>query len=456
MLSTPGIGSGLDVDTIITQLIEVEQLPLLRLETRKAENDVRISGYGQISNTLAALQSSVQTLADTDTFNQFTAVSSNESVFTATAGAGASVSSNTINVINLAAANRLNSGLFAAEDTVVGTGTLNLSSGTNSFSIAIDGTNNTVAQIRDAINAADDNVGITASLLNVDGGTRLILSADSTGLANQLEVTINGDGDGNDTDNAGLSQLLFQQAGPSNMTELQAADDANFEIDGFSVSSASNEVAGVISGVTLTLTGSGSAALNVNRDSSAISGVLSDLVTNYNDFINNLNSLQSTTLSGDNFLLNLERQAREEFSTQVTGLSSGISTVFELGLSFDKEGVLSLDTTQLDATLASDREAVEAVFTQQGSGFANVMDSLLDRYLGSGGLIAGRTDSINENNTFLDDQIIELNERILNTEERLLAQFTALDTLISQLTATSAFLDQQLNSLLSVNQNNNT
>ena len=448
MISTPGLGSGLDVNSIVTQLIELESQPIIRLESRKGLNDVKISGYGQISSVLSELQSSLSTLKSESLLVQYRAKSSNTDVFTATASSDAAVNNYSIEVVDPADSHRLNSGLFTSESEVVGEGTLTLSSGDNTVALTIDSSNNTLAGIRDAINSVNSTLQISASVINVDAGSRLILSADNPGVANAIEITVTGDSVGDDTDNLGLSRLVYDLDTVQNMTELQIADDGLIKIDGFDVTATSNTITDAITGVTLNLVDVGTAELDVYKDYSQISTALSKVVSAYNNVRKTLNGLSSTTLSGDNFLISIERDLRDIFASRNLGLGNGIESVFDIGLSFDKEGVLSFDSSKLTTALDTSVGSVVNLFTDTGSGFAVAMDNLLDSFLGSTGLIKSRTDGLQSRNTDIDDQIQVLNRRIANREEQLLQEFGALDGLVAQISSTGDFLTSQLDQLL--------
>lgn len=456
MISAPGLGSGLDVNSIVDQLLQSERLPIIQLEAKKSENSIKISAYGQLSTDLSNIKGSLNTLASTDSFNSFKATSSDTDVFTATAASGASAGSYDINITNLAVAHRLNSQAFTDEDTEVGTGTLTITVGTDSFDVTINSENDTVAQIRDAINAATDNTGVKASIVTADDGARLIFTSDNTGTSNKLQVVISGDGDSNDTDDAGLSRLLYEDGGLNNrLVQLDAAEDAALTIDGFAITSSSNAISSAITGVTINLKSEASGTLDVAADYSVISSVLSSFVTRYNDLNTNISAMRSGVLSRDSFLISLESQLGNVFSNQFSGLGADLTSVFDIGLSFDKEGTLSFDSTKLTAALNEDPSAVQTLFTDSSNGFASSMTTIVDRYLGDTGILQGKTDAVNSNNEFIDDRISTLSDRLVRTEQRLLNQFTALDTLMAQLNTTSEFLTQQLAALNFSGQNNN-
>lgn len=451
MLSSPGIGSGLDIDTIITQLMVLEQRPLVNLQQKKSNIDVRISAYGQIKSSLSQLQSSAAVLKNANNFNKTSAVSSDDTVFSASVNGTASVEKHTVQVTNLAKNHRLSSVAFADEITVVGTGTLTLSAGTSSFQLTIDGTNNTLVGIRDAINSATTNSGVTASIVNVDAGSQLILTAVNTGASNAIQVMVSDDGDGNDIDNTeGISRLIYQTSGTKNLTQLQAAEDATLNVNTLAVTRSSNLISDLITGVTLNLKAVGTADLTTQRDFSTIESTAKNLVSNYNALISQTAKLRAGALSGENFLLSVERQTQNLFSTKITGSDLTLS---DLGFTFDRQGILSLDTSKLTTKLISERIAVTDLFTKANEGFAVLMHSKIDDYVKAEGLIQSRTDGLNDSIKTLDSRILSLDGRLKLTEQRIRAQFSALDTLLGSLQTTSNFVSQQMSIITAISAN---
>ena len=192
MATTSGIGSVLDVNTIVSNLMNVERAPLNKVATQKTAFQSQISAYGSLKSALSTFQSSVSSLSSLSKFNAQSVTSSNTSVLTATSNGSATVGSYDISVTQLAKSQKLSVGGFANVSDVVGTGTLNISFGTftpevatpftpsaltpnaakTALNITIDSSNNTLAGVRDAINAADSSV--TATIVN-DGSTNRIV-----------------------------------------------------------------------------------------------------------------------------------------------------------------------------------------------------------------------------------------------------------------------------------------
>jgi len=213
MISSPGLGSGLDVDGIVGRLMAVEQRPLLILSNKEASQQAQISAYGSLKGALSSFQSSAKTLANLSIFTGVKANVGDSTIATASANTKAAAGNHQIEVQNLAQAQKIKSESFATTSTVIGSGTLTIEFGTyngdgtftsnptkTSKTITIESDQTELSSIRDAINEA--SAGITASIVNDGSGNRLVISSDNTGIDNTLKITVD-DADGLDLDNAG-------------------------------------------------------------------------------------------------------------------------------------------------------------------------------------------------------------------------------------------------------------
>jgi flagellar hook-associated protein 2 len=304
----------------------------------------------------------------------------------------------------------------------------------------IDSSNNTLAGIRDAINAA--NAGVTASLIN-DGSSapyRLALTSNGSGAVSSMQLTVSGE--------AAVKSLVgFDPTEPSqSLSETQTARNAQLTVDGVSVSSASNSVVGAIQGVTLNLTKETTSAVTVavQRSSSQLSAALSSLVSAYNSANKAMAgaTAKGAVLQGDWAVLGIERQLRSILgSTQ--SVSGSYTTLSRLGISFQNDGSLSLDATKVSTALSTDVGSVSALALALGGAIKSFADSLL----GSSGPIANQTAGINRSITDIGRRTIKLQSRLDATQLRYQKQFRALDSLMSGMTQTSTFLTQQLGNL---------
>ncbi len=448
-LTSSGIGSGLDIDSLVTQLVRAEgQAPSLRLNKREANYQADLSAIGQLKSVLSEFQSSLTHLKDVESFQPRSASSSDSSLFTATADNTAVSGSYSIEVLTLAQAEKVRSNSFTDSDTeVIGTGTLDISLGTSSFQVTIDGNNNTLEGIRDAINAASDNPGITASIINVGAGPQLVLDSDTIGASNTINVTATDDNAGDGFDLTRLDS--------ANLTIAEAAQDATFNLDNQLVTRGTNNIDDVITGVTINLKKEAVGTietLTVEQNTGAVTAKVKSFAAAYNKLANALKELSkydpetkiAGALQGDPTLRGFEATIRNILTDSVEGLTFG--TLAEMGVTTDENGHLNVDSTQLDKVMADDFAAVSELFAGDNA-LVSRLDKTLESYLASDGVIEARTKSLKEGISDVADDREQLSKRLESIEKRYRAQFTAMDTLLGQLASTSNYLSQQLANL---------
>jgi len=446
-ITSLGAGSGLELESIVDQLVAVERAPIRLLETRQTEIDIQISSLGLVQETVSNFQSSVSNIQLVSGFRSFSVESSDSEVLTAEAGVGSVPTSSDIEILTLAQNNKLAATAIAGGEAVVGNGQLDISVGVNTFSISIDDNNNTLNGIRNAINENLDNTGVSASIITADDGSHLILTSTESGTANALSISVVGDSDGNDTDAAGLSALVYIPGGTQNLQEIDAAEDATLTVDGFAVTRSTNEISDVIQGVDLSLKDIGTVSLSVNEDRTTGKNAIEEIVTAYNDLIISLNTQRESTLQGESLLLGIETRVRRAFTSRLNIPGNSNQYLFDVGLTFDRDGILSLDGDKFEEAIENDFNGVVELFTNPDTGFAHNIDSILSSYVETGGLIQARTDGLTESRSQIDDDIERIEDRVAATEQRLRRQYAALDGLVGQLNATSSFLTQQLANL---------
>lgn len=449
-----GIGSGLDVAGLVEQLVRAEGQPKqARLDVEEARLQAKISALGTLRSALSTFQGVVDELKDIDEFRGRRVSLSSQDHLGATVSAAADPGSYEIEVERLATAHRLHSQTYATEDTVIGTGTLTLALGGNSFSVAIDAESNTVGGIAAAINSASDNTGVAATVVNGVDGARLVLTGAESGASNAIVVTQSG-GDG------GLAALVYDPANSiTNLIELEAAANARALVDGFAVESDTNTIDAAIAGLTIDVLATNVAGetttLSVSFDRVAARETVSRLVTSYNTLLETVEGLSRIDLEsgergplfGDAGLRNVVFQLRRELNSPVEGLEGPFSLLQQLGIETTLEGSLTLDDATLDAAFDTDFNAVGQLFSAADIGLAHRLDAMLEPYLETDGVLDGRAEGLQSSVAIITDQREALAIRLAAVEERLLRQFNALDSLLAQLQSTSTFLTQQLQSL---------
>ena len=483
MPAVTGLGSGLDIEGLVTGLINAESAAQLAIFTTRTEQATSlISGFGEISSSLATLQSSLTALESADTFSAVTASTSNSSYATISADPGAAGGSYSLDITTLAQRQSLVSDDFAATTTQVGTGTLTINLGTPTYNVSpadtstyssfssdnsvsaitvtISSGSDTLADIRDAINAATSLV--TASLVKNGTNYKLMLSPTDSGVAQSLSVSVTDTGDSNNTDDSGLSQLAFNSTA-SNLSQVRAGSDAAFSINGMSLTSSSNTLTDVIDGVDITLLQATTSpvTLTLADDFSVAENAVSELVTAYNSYVTTHASLTAYDTStevagallGDFTARTISDQLRAQLSTTIKSATGAYSSLSEIGVEVQVGGTLELDSTKFQAAMNADRDSVQAIFvdrTSNGStlaGFASTMDTLLDTFTSSTGIIEDRTDSIEDQMTDIAADEAEFNRRMESLEARYRSQFNALDSLLAEITATEDYLTTALDQL---------
>lgn len=386
-LSSPGIGSNLDVNSIISQLMALERRPLAALDKKEAGFQAQLTAYGSLKGALSSFQSAVKALAVPARFTASKASVADATVLSASTGSSAAAGSYGIQVTALAQAHKLKTGTtFTSTSETLGSGTLTLQFGTYSggtftanadkaaATITIAAGQNSLAGVRDAINAA--NAGVTAGIVNDGSGNLLVLSSKDSGTANALKITVTDD-DGNNTDAAGLSRLAYDAStgGTANMAQTQAAQNATAIIDGITVSKASNTITDAIEGVTLNLLKAGGpTTLTVAKDTAGTKAAVESFVKSYNDAAKALKDLsaynaaakQGAVLQGDATVRTIQSQLRAVLNGALTTAGGGLTTLSDIGVSFQKDGTLALDATKLQKAMDDPSKDLSTLFAAVG------------------------------------------------------------------------------------------
>jgi len=447
-----GIGSGLDIAGIVQQLVAAEGQPVeTRITQKEARAQAKLSAFGSLKSALSDFRDKLDVLKSADKFLQRKASSGNEDVFTVAADGNALPARYDVEVVQLAQAQKLTSGAFIGSDAVVGTGQLSIFVGAESMLLDVTTENNTLADIADGINSAQNNPGINASIVNATAGSYLILTSEKTGTGQPITITQSG-GDG------GLSVLEWDPLnGNTSLTESIAAQDAQIRIDGFDVVSQTNEFDTAVQGVTISIFAESFGAtesLVVENDQEAVRNLVNDFVESYNALIETFDSLTAynseselaAPLLGDASIRGIRDQVRREMSEAVNDIEAPFSMLSDVGIETQLDGKLEINDTKLSEILAQDFAKFGQLFSTT-DGFGTRLYDLADGYLNSGGIIETRTQGLEETIDGFTDDREALNERLASLETRLLRQFNALDSLLAQLSSTSNFLTQQLNSL---------
>jgi flagellar hook-associated protein 2 len=484
-ISSAGIGSGLDVNSIVTQLMTVERQPLTRLQTTAATMQTQLSAFGQLKSLVSALQDAAKPLFNADSFALSNATSSDPTGVSAGTTTKAVPGIYSVAVSSLSATQSVvsASGAFSDSAGVVGTGSLTISlgswnadrtvftakAGAADVTVPIGASENTLAGIRDKINAA--NAGVSATVVTDASGARLALQSTTPGAANGFRVTV-ADDDGGNADASGLSRLAFDPAGgAAQMSLAQAAANAEATINGIAVTSASNTLDGVIDGITFNLgkVTTQPVTVNVSRNTDAIKKLVGAFVDAYNQLNGFLAQAthydpatkQAALLQGDSTTTGIQNQLHTLVG-QRSGASSTFGTLSAIGVQLQKDGSLKLDDTAFANAVANLPELTKALSAVDLSNSAN--NGIGKRFaawstglLASNGSLPGKSKSIESRIARNQKEQDALSDRLDDIEKRMRAQYSALDTTMSKANALAKYVTQQFyfNNSFSQSLNNN-
>jgi flagellar hook-associated protein 2 len=465
-ISNVGIGSGLDLSTILSELTTAEQAKLTPITDEETAQTTKLTGYSTLKSALQTFNTAVTTMSNANLYNAVTATSSSTSAFTATTTAGASITagSYSVSVSQLAQAQSLTSAAVTSSSTQLGattsgnTRTLSITQGSGTpVNITLTDSQTSLTGMVKAINAA--NAGVTASVVQVsDSQSQLVLTSNTTGTSSAMTLSVSGD----DTLN---SFLNYSSTGTSNgMTQTVAAQNAKLTVNNVAIERSSNTITNAPqSGITLNLTNttSGTQTLTVTKSTSDAESAINNFVSAYNTLLTSFSSLTQYTavsagssqsssngpLMGDVTTRNMKNAITSVLSTQQTGSSLGV--IGALGITMDTTtGQLTVDSTKLESALSNSTSAVSALIVGDGktTGVGTLLTNLDSTYLSSTGTIATAENAINTNLNKLADKYTEQNTLINSTIANYKTQFSNLSTLMSSLNSTSTYLTEQFSS----------
>ncbi len=472
-ITSIGIGSGLDIESMITQLIAVERAPVTKLQTQASSLQTQLSTYGKLQSGMAALRDAASALTRASTWGATSGASSDAASVAVTTGSSTLPGSYSIEVQRLASVQSNATGVYASADALVGEGTLHIELGTWSadqsgftpkagsaaVDISVGPPAESLAQLRDKINAS--NSGVVASVLTDASGARLVLRSAATGEMNGFRIGVT-DHDGNNVDGMGLSALAFDpSAGILTMAQALAAANAAASLNGLPISSDSNTLSNVLDGLTLSLgkVTTAPVLIEAKSDTTSIRKALDGFVSAYNDLNKllaeqtkyNAASKTAGALQGDSAAVSMRAQMRS-----LLGANSGASAMFsrlaEVGFDVQTDGSIKLDETKLANGLANLGEMRKLfsnsdLATPSDNGIAVRLRAMADQVLGIDGSISARTEGLRKRIELNEDRQEQLEDRLTLIEKRLRTQYTALDKQMASLNSLSSYVTQQIAAL---------
>ena len=470
-ISSPGIGSGLDIKSIVSQLVALEKQPLTQLQVNAATVQTKISVYGQLKSAVTALSDAASKLRSFSTYTGVSATSSKPDSVSATATGGTGTNNFSVTVRALAKAQTYASASIAkvaGESQAVGAGTLSIQLGSYgpgpgyAFNAASSGPLNITVAAGDKLSDIASKINgessdLSATVLNDGSGERLLLRSKTTGEAAGYQISVT-DSDGDLDDSEGLSRLLTNLDSSASITQYGA--DAKVMVNGsIEVTSASNTFKDIVSGVTLTLQDGASvndvSEIRIKADDAPIRAAVDGFVNAYNALNNLLSeatkydaaSKQGGLLQGDSFAIGIQNSMRGILQSTTSG--SAFRRLSDIGISQELGGNLSVDGAKLTAALAKP-EDFKNLFRIDNTGtttdgVAVKFKTFADGLLAAGsGLFKTKEDSLKR---ALDQNAKEterLNAKVARIEAQLNRRYSALDAQVASLTALNNYVAQQV------------
>ncbi len=460
-ITISGLGTGLDIGGMVTAIADAEKAPKqAQIDRLTTKTETSLSAVGTLTSAVETFEASLTALeSSSSSFEGLGVQSSADGVASATAGAGAVPGSYEVEVISLASSSKVASASLegGASTTFDSGGTLTIDVGDNaSYEVQV-APGASLTEIRDAINSQlSATAGISANIITDASGARLVLSSEVTGEGTDLYVkgtgdlaalNINVDEDGNHD--------LTQQSG-TGAGSITLASNASYKIDGLELSSSTNTVT-ALSGLSIKLTAEGTTTLTVAPNTEGLKTSIEAFVSAYNNLITVTNALTRVTTSedetstdagalvGDALVRSLLGSIRNELVQPSTG-SGELSVLAQLGVTTNKDGTLSIDDAKLSSALETHYDEVQAFFVGD-DGLIPRLKSVTEPYTAPGGLLAGRTKSLQKTMTQLSEQQQALDRRIDSLTTSLYTKYNNMDILVAQLQATSESILATLNAL---------
>lgn len=467
-ISSPGLGSSLDVNSIVSQLVAASKTPLTQLNKQTSSLQAKLSAFGTIKSQLASLEDAASDLMSSSTWSARTFSSSNTSALTGTATSSAVATSFSVNVINLAQAQSTHSSAVSTGSAIGMAGQLRITLGSWSganfsagsageVSVNIEDTD-TLSDIASKLNAAD--AGIVATVVTSGGFDQLVVQSTETGASNGFQIQAFDElggllGD----DSTALGKLSYASDGNAlyGMAWSQDGQDASATIGGITVTSATNTIKDVMSGVTLQLSQTTTAPVTVviGTDTDSMKTKLQAFVDAYNTLTSNISTLTAYnattkvagTLQGDSTAVGIQNTLRRMFGAAGPSGTS-FTHLSDIGIEMQSDGTLSIDDTKLSNALTKPEELKtflgDAGSSTTTSGLARRFYDFAFGANSVSGSVSNRNAALQKAIDRNTDEATKLNDRLTAYQTRLYKQFNALDTKMASLNSLSAYVTQQL------------
>ena len=440
-----GVGSGFDTIGIVKALVDAEKAPKQsQITAQQKDTTIQLSAVGTVKASLETYRAAIAKLNSVSSFNGLAATSSDEKISKVTIDDKASSGVYALDVSKLATSSKITSKVFeGGTSSVVNSGseptTLTISQSGENYNVSVPA-GATLQQTREAINTQLQSKGISANVLTDANGSRLVIGSQTTGKG--TDITISGDSELSTGYDAGKAPV-----------------NAEYTIDGIAMESSSNKVTSAISGVTLELIDTKASTITVASNTATLKTSVQSFVSAYNALLTSINTQTKVTATGDSATTTSGALTGDASMRQlVSGIrnellqnsgSSSMGNLSQMGISTDqKTGLLTLDDKQWDAAVAKPNGATEIAKAFTGdTGLVARMTKATDSYVGTTGLLASRVTDLNTKLTDLTTQQADLDRRMDSLKTSLTSKYTAMDTLIAKINASSSSIMTTLNSL---------
>ncbi|BBW92228.1 flagellar hook-associated protein 2 [Pseudoalteromonas sp. PS1M3] len=453
-ITSAGVGSGIDLESIIEATISAERtVKESQLNEREINYTTQLSGVGTFKSALDSFNDVLAKLGDAETYNSrivsfANSLEESEQAFEVEVGSSMQSGDFSVEILQLAKGSKVQSAALGSAEDTLGAGNLTFNAGDNEFTIAVESTD-TLEDIRNKINKASENFGVSANIVNSDSGAVLTFSSAISGAGNTLSVT---------ADDDSLSSIATNSpSGVAGLSVQQAAQDANALINGQSVSSSTNELKDKIQGTTLTLKSETTEPqeFSVSVDEDIVKETLTEFVDAYNSLKGTLDSLSNSSsglLASDSTIRTMEQQLQRMFTNELGG-TTDIQSLMEIGVSFNREGEMEISSLGigslqsgeelLNSTISDKYSALQSFFSDD-DGLVQKVDGLVELYTGSDGSLIKREQSLNESLETIETDRDALDERLANLEASLRSQYAALDSVMAQYQTSSSYISSIL------------
>jgi len=442
-----GLASDLDTESIITQLMSIQERPIKTLENKQTEITEKLTAWRSFNTRFQAFTTSVDDLTDAESFKGGTVTSSNEEIMKAKTSGAVASGSYSVTVKSLASTHQVSSQGFTSASDSVGTGTVTIKVGSASFEpITLEAGNNSLTALKDKINSG--SYGVTASIVNTGGTTpqsKLVLTSNTTGTKGEISITSNLTG--------GTSPAFTQiQAAKDAHIVLGSAGDGSTPID---IYSSSNTVTDVIPGVTLELKSADETKavnITVEQSTSAAKTAVNNFISQFNNLVTffddqfyyDATTEKTGTLFSDTTLLNV-KNTLYEMVTNRYGTGSGISDLSKMGIELNNAGKLAVtDSDALEAALKNNSNGVIQFFTDKTNGFGTKLNEYVESTNDSvNGVFTTTEEYYNDEIADIENQITNKQAYLEKVKQTYTIKFAAMESAMATLKGQADYLDAQ-------------